>query len=111
MLSGCGTDGPALGTVSGTVSLDGEPLEGATVIFQPEVGKASFGKSDQEGHYDLRYSKDRKGAVVGHHVVEIRLAGDTTPVEPLPARYNTESELTADIKKGENQKDFPLHSE
>jgi len=111
LLSGCGPDGPALGEVSGTVTRDGRPLDGATVIFQPELGKASFGRTDQEGRYELRYSKDSKGAIVGRHVVEVRLAGDSTPIEPLPPRYNTQTELTADVKKGRNQVDFELHSE
>jgi hypothetical protein len=110
LLSGCGSSGPELGIVSGTVTLDGQPLDGATVIFQPEVGKASFGRTDELGRYELRYLKDTMGAVVGPHQIEIRLAGDSTPVEPLPARYNDQSELTADVVKGDNPLDFKLLS-
>ncbi len=110
LLSGCGTSGPELGTVSGTVTLDGQPLDGATVIFQPQVGKASFGRTDPTGKYAMRYSKSSLGALIGPHRVEIQLAGDSTPVEPLPAKYNRQSDLTADVPHGVKQIDFRLQS-
>ena len=59
----------------------------------------------------MRYSRDSQGAVVGPHRVEIRLAGDSTPVEPLPAKYNDQSELTAEVAEGEVSLDFDLLSD
>ena len=45
---GCGgTKGPAVAVVSGTVMLDGEPLDGASVVFHPtsSSGLAGIGLS------------------------------------------------------------------
>jgi hypothetical protein len=65
-VSGCGGDGrPALVKVTGTVLLDGAPVEGAIVMFQPDVdAKAQFrrpsaGVTDASGKFVLgTYEKD-----------------------------------------------------
>ena len=59
---GCGSssDGPALGLVEGTVTLDDEPLAEALVVFNPVNGKQSNGQTDSEGHYSLTYLRDIK---------------------------------------------------
>jgi hypothetical protein len=38
--AGCGSGGPSLVPVSGTVTLDGKPLEGATITFIPDPSNA-----------------------------------------------------------------------
>lgn len=102
--AGCGggTD-PVL--VEGVVTLDGKPVDGVTVMFRPEVGRPSVGKTDADGRYTLRYTSERAGAVPGKHVVSISLLGDESGSdesngrrprqEPIPARYNAKSQLTA----------------
>ena len=67
LIAGCGrSDLPELGTVSGTVSLDGKPLADAIVNFTPEQGgRPSTGQTDTTGHYTLVYVADAEGAVVG----------------------------------------------
>jgi hypothetical protein len=51
-LAGCG--GPNLSPVSGTVTLDGEPLENAIVAFVPDAGGTSAtGTTDATGAYKL----------------------------------------------------------
>lgn len=67
-LSGCGgggSDGPKTARVSGTVTLDGKPLAGATVFFTSEKF-SGFGKTNAEGHYELV-----QGAVPGNNKVYI----------------------------------------
>ena len=49
-LEGCGTR-PTFGKVSGTVTLDGQPLAGVTVYFLPKEGRRSFGITNKEGQY------------------------------------------------------------
>ena len=53
---GCGTKGPAVSAVSGTVLLDGEPLDGASVVFHPtsSSGLAGSGKTSADGTFGLR---------------------------------------------------------
>lgn len=114
-LVGCGgrRDTPALGEVTGKVTLDGQPLANAKVEFIPASGRPSFGESGADGSYRLEYTANYTGAVVGQHTVKIRTGGysDAGEVpEKLPARYHDQSELQADVKLGSNQLNFDLQS-
>ncbi len=120
---GCGgtpDDTPELGTVSGTVTLDGSPVPKATVTFKPEEGgRPSSGTTDDQGYYELQYSLSSSGAVPGKHMVRITTAttitneaGEDVDVpETIPAKYNTESELTEEVKPTSQTIDFELKSE
>ena len=110
---GCGgSDGPPLGRVRGVVTLDGAPLEGALVRFDPvEPARASRGMTDSAGRYTLVYLRDIEGAVVGGHRVTIATAGEAASPERLPTRYNQATTLTAEVTRGRNRHDFNLTSE
>jgi hypothetical protein len=130
--SGCGGRGdqPELGEVTGTIKLDGKPLSGITVVFQPESGRPASGVTDAEGNYELTYIRQTKGAKVGPNRVEIAPSEDgeseeaeaeegesesvTSPTRSgkptIPARYNVRSELKVDVKAGTNTFDFDLES-
>jgi len=125
-LTGCGN--ADLGSVSGKVSLDGQPLPGAQVSFMPSKGGGpSFGETDGEGNYTLTHTSGSSGAVLGSHTVSIvveeegeyddsgsdeqgRLRITKDKPGKVPARYNEQTELTADVKAGENTFDFSLKS-
>lgn len=103
---GCGgrTGLPELATVQGTITLDDEPLQGATVRFQPKShGRACYGKTDEYGRYELVYVDDVEGALTGLHTVSI-----STYPERIPARYNRKTELVRDVAAGSNTFDFAL---
>jgi len=113
-VTGCFQRGPELAPVVGTVTLDGEPLAGAQVEFKPMKGNPSYGTTDERGRYELKYTKDKTGAVVGAHVV--RITTQTTVVDPetgtesqipqrVPAKYNDRSELIRDVKPMEEGKE------
>ncbi|WP_010585862.1 peptidase associated/transthyretin-like domain-containing protein [Schlesneria paludicola] len=70
---GCGGD-LKVAPVSGTVTLDGSPLERASVLFEPETGRPSFGVTDVQGRYTLNYSMNERGAEVGPCTVKISTA-------------------------------------
>lgn len=114
--TGCGgpaADYSALGlvNVSGTVTLDGSPLEGATVVFEAADGQFSSGVTDAGGRYTLRIDSDHTGVTPGEKIVRVtsrplseewgeegeenggEAAGGGPPPEKIPARYNRESEL------------------
>jgi hypothetical protein len=117
LLSGCGSGDLELGSVSGTVTLDDRPLAEAIVEFQPASGSPSEGVTDSAGKYQLRHTAKKKGALLGKHQVRITLStrtdaqGQKVDVSQLlPARYNRNSELTAEVKPGSNKFDFPLKS-
>ena len=87
--------------VSGRVTLNGQPLAGAVVTFQPHgdrnsarpVATGSTGRTDSQGRFSLRLVKpDKPGAVVGDHAVTISTSvggSDAVPPtgKPLPAMW------------------------
>lgn len=116
LLAGCGTSTlPPLGKVQGTITLDGAALANAIVSFQAEDGKGrqSCGTTDAAGHYELVYLRNIRGAKMGkHHVVIQAFAPQDPEKEILPTRYNTKTELEADVQQGENPPlDFQLSSQ
>ncbi|PQO31719.1 hypothetical protein [Blastopirellula marina] len=119
---GCGGGGdPDVVRVSGTVTMDGKPLPKATVLFVSGQGRPSGAITDDEGHYELNYTGDQKGARIGHNRVQITTAQGPTetmegePVPPVPEivppMYNERSELEYEVKAdGNNVADFDLKS-
>ncbi len=116
-MTGCGSSGPAL--VSGVVTLDGKPVEGASVSFTPASGDGlggSYGKTDAQGRYTLRtVATDKPGAAAGTHKVTISLSKsdakspDGAVTDLIPAKYNSKSDLTFDVPAtGTDKADFPL---
>ena len=72
--------------VSGQVTLDGKPLAGVHVLFQPRAkgkqnlspGPGSTGTTDNEGRFELEtLEPTRRGAVVGTHIVRISTRADS----------------------------------
>ena len=122
ILSGCGGD-PNVATVSGLVTLDGEPLDRVSVLFQPEKGgRPSFGVTDEQGRYKLTYSRTQKGASVGSCIVKVTKlsdvgdddgkAGKNEPVTTvkIPDRYSKEP-ITVTVLRMHNTIDLDLTSE
>jgi hypothetical protein len=117
LVAGCGS-GDGLARVKGKVTLDGQPLEGATVKFQPtaEGGSPSSGITDADGRYELMYTFMTWGAMPGEHVVSIRTAGtyfddqgnEIERPERVPAKYNDQTELKRTVEPGRNTIDFKL---
>lgn len=113
---GCDT-GPAMGTVKGVVTLDGQPAPNLEVSFDPKEsgqGTTAIGYTKADGSYELGYVGNKKGAPVGEYKVSIVPAEldeeDAQPVS-IPARYNTDTELSETVKPGENKIDFELKSQ
>ncbi|MFO0899158.1 MAG: carboxypeptidase regulatory-like domain-containing protein [Pirellulales bacterium] len=110
---GCSED--KFGHVSGQVTFEGKPVEGADLEFQPEATGAapSYARADADGHYKLKYSSTQDGAEVGTHLVKITTArrvddGARKIKEKLPAKYNRDSDLVREVKPGDNVIDFEL---
>jgi hypothetical protein len=75
---GCGSKGPTMVQVNGTVSLDGQPVEGATVSFMPKSGSTPAGNStpasgstDSAGKFTLSTLNPGDGAIVGSYSVTV----------------------------------------
>jgi hypothetical protein len=114
-LAGCGS--AKFGHVTGQVTLDGKPLPGIALRFEDEGGSATIAKTDKQGNYVLQYTVQQLGAPVGRHKVTIFTpppetdgTGERAKVELVPAKYNTSSTLTQEIKPGSQTINFELTS-
>ncbi len=117
LMGGCGSDND-LARVKGKVTLNGEPLEGATVKFQPTApgGSSSSGVTDADGRYELMYTFNTPGAMPGEHAVSIGTAGtfiddegcEVEREERVPAKYNSQTKLKRTVQPGRNTFDFEL---
>lgn len=128
MFLGCGHRGPKTAPVSGVVTLDGKPLPEGSLMFLPEDANLPA-----EGA-DIKDGKFHFLAKPGKNKVEIRatrppLDGKAVPdptlsthtgikfgwEQYLPARYNSQSELRADVSDdsggGKNKFQFALKSD
>jgi hypothetical protein len=110
--AGCGKTGADVAPVTGRITLDGKPLEKADIVFQPDGSKPpSSGRTDADGRYQLVYKRGVMGGMVGSNTVRITISSDVVPNPPnIPARYNAESELTKEVKTGQNEFNFDLTS-
>ena len=125
LFCGCGSGQP---TVTGLVSLDGEPVAAAnskisgTVVFQPTGGGAKgVGTIDQQGRYSL-YTGGQEGVAPGEYVVTVTVAevvyseDKNMPPYPrpiAPSRYGkaSTSGFKYEVVPGSNTFDLPLESE
>lgn len=97
LVAGCGGGKLKLGTVEGTVTLNGRPVK-AEVQFEPvssedrSGGRTSSAVTDADGTFRLKYSHDREGAVVGRHNVLIKV------LEEHPKSYEEAIEPTRTVR-------------
>src|SRR5262245_8916843 len=82
--------------VSGRVTLNGKPLAGAVVTFQPQTGRdsaqpatsGSAGRTDAQGRFTLRLvAPDRPGAAPGEHTVTISTAAGDPRASPAKEEH------------------------
>lgn len=119
-LVGCG---PAKGTVSGTVTLDGKSLDNAVVVFHPAAdGATAYGTTIANGTYVLQ-TGGREEVAPGDYLVTVMATEEVTPATDAksppkppkvltPQRYadKSTSGLRFTVKPGSNHHDIQLQS-
>ena len=126
---GCGSEPRGLVPVAGVVTLDGKPVPGSVVTFQPQGGPdvskdapmpGSTGRCDDSGRYELATIRGEPGAVPGSHTIRIhspngKVVGESdapgAPKELFPPKYNFQTELTIEVPpEGTDAANFELTS-
>lgn len=102
---------PPLGKVSGTITINGQPVRNARIEFHPvAAAKVTGGEnlatsmaiSDGNGKFVLYYGAGIPGAVIGQHIIMIS-AQDEFGHELVPANWNSASQQSFDVKAGSNK--------
>ena len=128
VISGCGVRAADRCEVRGAVTLNGTPIDGGNIQFEP-LGKSKTtfsGALIQQGRYEI---PARKGLAPGSYRVRIywpekldprmlkapvpgqQLSPEEAPraKEQVPAKFNRDSELTVEVEQdGANAFDFAL---
>ena len=115
LLAGC-NPGPPQGTVTGNVTLDGQPVEGGIIRFVPADGNSQPADSPiTGGAYSVTMQTGEKKVEI-YWAPSSGKAADTASqgaepiVQRIPAKYNAQTTLTYEIVKGKQTKDFALAS-
>lgn len=122
---------PELMEVSGTVTLNDEPLTNASVIFTPQPGTSgtgAIGVTDSSGKYTLKHKSDKPGIESGKYYVTFskwampdgspipdgKTAADVEAKDIIPKKYRDVTELgpknIAEVKAKGDTFDFQLKS-
>jgi hypothetical protein len=109
---GCTKSGSQIVPVHGRVTLDGQPLANAGVVFKAAGMSPSGGRTDKNGNYELIYKRGVMGAPIGMNQVTILEDTQVTGhPQRVPARYNEKTELQREVKAGDKEIDFDLTTE
>ena len=98
LAAGCGSGNAA--TVSGTVRMDGQPLDTGNVSFYPEGGQGApaYGSIDAQGRYALS-TGTQSGLTPGKYVALVVANVDAAPVtDPDGIRARLLAQLTAPVR-------------
>ena len=111
LLTGCGSRLPL---VEGTVTLDGDPVPDARIVFESPGAATATAKTDEDGHFTV-VTASEQGMAEGSYKVTVSAykkgeGGYPTPNLATPKKYNSTetSGLTADIVAGKNTVELEL---
>jgi hypothetical protein len=117
--AGCSGD-VATGTVTGTVTLDGQPLKEGVVRFVPADGKGQTASAEvrdgkftaavPRGEMRVEFSAPKAVRQTKMYDTPDSPVGEET-AELLPARYNVQSTLKVTVKGGSQAEKFELTSQ
>jgi len=69
--SSCGGNSETIVPVKGRLTFDGQPVPGVQIYFQPQQGRVSSGQTNQDGVFEMYFTRNRKGAQKGVHRVAL----------------------------------------
>jgi hypothetical protein len=117
LVAGCGPKQPATGEVSGVVTIEGMPVGGLIVHFEPQDGvrlglPPAYGVTNESGRYRAMLRGQRPGAAVGLNHVRITPAErDGAPPAEIHARYAGDYAFWFEVAPGANTFDIELKAD
>ncbi|XZE19662.1 carboxypeptidase-like regulatory domain-containing protein [Pirellulaceae bacterium SH449] len=109
LLLGCGPSNPPTYKVSGVVSLDGQPVPGATITFIPEMGtdtQPAVGTSDHEGKYSLTTFVSGDGAMKGMYTVTVMKVQTEAGQSPYDAYRQSDAKSASSSSSNQSLEDM-----
>ena len=118
--------------ISGTITLDGQPLSGAVVKFETSPFSFCYGTTDANGRYTLKLNSEKTGVIPGEKLVRISTAArtgeeasaggeeeegsdpDEKPAgleEKVPDCYHKNSNLKVTVSESDSNFNFDLKSD
>jgi len=111
---GCGGNSDGQREVSGTVSLDGQPIENGEIVFHPVSGDgAAQGGPIKDGKFQFQATAGEKRVEITATREAATPAPDGLPnyVSYIPAQYNSKSTLKETVQENsDNEFEFKLTS-
>jgi hypothetical protein len=108
VLVGC-SSGVELGGVEGRVTRKGRPQPKLWVEFRPAAGgRPAEGYTDANGRYELRYTGERNGALVGKNRVRIFSGGELDSRDNQLSPRKEIHSREVEVESGANTVDFEL---
>lgn len=105
VLTGCGGSGITTVPVTGTITVNGEPVQGLYLQFAPGSGdRPSIAGTDENGNYRAQFLKNQYGVTPGPCVVKISYMVGESMVNYLPKEFNEDAannpELNIEVPPG-----------
>ncbi len=107
-------------TITGTVTVDGQPIPNGSITFMPADGQGQDGGGTiKDGKYTAKASVGEKFVTIDGFKVEGQRVADPgvddrmidNIVSIVPEKYRNKNELRATVKASGNTFDFKLESE
>lgn len=115
LAAGCGGNG--LQSVTGTVTFDGKPIEDGRVTFRQIAGdKKAYSAPIVKGEYKIECDPGKVSVeVIASRIIPGKFDNSNGKPEPIgqmyiPARYNSATNLTADVSSSSRVIPFDLKS-
>ncbi len=116
LAAGCNR-GPVVGTVKGTITWDGQPVDGGLIRLVPTDGNSQPADCIvTAGAYSITMPVGEKKVEIywtkssASGKVDTASQGTERVVTLIPPKFNTESELVYVVEKGQAVKDYSLTS-
>jgi len=113
LLTGC-DQGPVKGTIKGTITLDGERVDGGVITFVPADGKSQpEAVPITAGEYTVTMPIGEKRVEIywapsSGNTADTASQGREQIVQRIPTKYNSQTTLSHTVTKGESRRDFEL---